>query len=93
MNVELMAVLIPALIALVGLFLRSRTGSSNHWDVLHELARGRVDAGIERERRATLRMMLERLPKDGVQVEDTDGRRIGRRTVIGVGTEQDDQRS
>ncbi|MEV4975982.1 hypothetical protein [Streptomyces scopuliridis] len=91
MNVDLIAVLVPAVLALAGLLLRSRAGSSNLWDVLHELARGRVDAGIERERRATLRMMLERLPKDAVPVEDTDDRETGRRAAIGSAA--DDRRS
>lgn len=92
MNVDLIAVLVPAVLALMGLLLRSRAGSSNLWDVLHELARGRVDAGIERERRATLRMMLERLPKDAVTVNDVDGRQTGRRTALGSAA-QDNQRS
>lgn len=46
-------VVIPALIGLVGVALRSRAGGSGLWDVLHELARGRSRAGLERERRAT----------------------------------------
>ncbi|MGO4459404.1 hypothetical protein AB4039_19215 [Streptomyces sp. M-16] len=80
MSVEVLtAVGVPVLLGLAGLILRSRRGSSNLWDVLHELARGRVKAGLERERRATLVVMLERLPGAGLRVEDTAQ---GRRTVI-----------
>ncbi|MFD9338302.1 hypothetical protein ACFWBF_28455 [Streptomyces sp. NPDC060028] len=79
MSVEVLAVGGPLLIGLAGIILRSRRGSSGFWDVLHELARGRVKAGLERERRATLVVMLERLPEAGLRVEDTAQ---GRRTVI-----------
>ncbi|MCX4400040.1 hypothetical protein OG887_43960 (plasmid) [Streptomyces sp. NBC_00053] len=80
MNLEiLIACGVPALAALAGLVLRPRHKGSNLWDVLHELARGRVGAGMERERRATLVVMLDRLPQTGVRVEDTAQ---GRRTVI-----------
>lgn len=82
----LMAVGVPLVLGLAGLVLRSRTGSSTFWDVLHELARGRSKAGLERERRATLVVMLERLPGVGLWVEDTAQ---GRRTVVD-GTASDD---
>lgn len=62
MTVELMGILAPAVVAVIGLVVRCRHGSSSHWDVLHELARGRVRAGLERERRATLRVILDRMP-------------------------------
>ena len=73
MNVDPLAVLVPMTITLTGLFLRSRTGSSNHWDVLHELARGRVAAGMERERRATLRMVAEGRREASVPEQGGDG--------------------
>ncbi|MFJ9822263.1 hypothetical protein ACIRU3_44990 [Streptomyces sp. NPDC101151] len=80
MNLEvLVSVGVPALAAVVGLGFRPRAGDANAWDVLHELARGRVRTGLERERRATLLVMLDRLPDNGVQVEDTAQ---GRRTII-----------
>ncbi|GGP77980.1 hypothetical protein GCM10010278_65430 [Streptomyces melanogenes] len=76
---HLVALGVPVLLTVAGLILRSRAGSSNLWDVLHELARGRVNASMERERRATLVVMLERLPDSGLRVEDTEQ---GRRTVV-----------
>ncbi|MBW5481148.1 hypothetical protein [Streptomyces bambusae] len=79
MSVEVLAVGVPVLMGLIGLILRSRKGRTGLWDVLHELAQGRVKAGLERERRATLVVMLEQLPKAGLRVEDTVQ---GRRTVI-----------
>jgi hypothetical protein len=88
MNVDLLTVLAPAGIAVVGLLLSSRTGTSNQWDVLHELARGWKDAGLERERRATLRMWLDHLPKDRTP-EVTDRCGSGRPTVIGEETAED----
>jgi hypothetical protein len=68
------------LLVLLGLVLRPRRNGVGLWDVLHELARGRTAGGMERERRATLTVMLRRLPDREVQVEDGAH---GRRTVIG----------
>lgn len=76
---DLVAVGVPVLLAAATLLLRSRAGRSNVWDVLHELAQGRVKIGMERERRATLVVMLERLPGTAMRVEDTAQ---GSRTVI-----------
>ncbi|MEV0982340.1 hypothetical protein [Streptomyces sp. NPDC049915] len=70
---------VSALAALVGLRVRRPEGGSSLWDVLHELARGRSRTGLERERRATLVVMLDRLPGKGVRMEDTAQ---GSRTVI-----------
>lgn len=72
------------LAVVTGVFLRARassprSGASSLWDVLHELARARARVGLERERRATLVVMLEHLPNRGLRVEDTAQ---GRRTVI-----------
>jgi hypothetical protein len=67
-------------IVLLGLVLRPRKNGVGLWDVLHELARGRTASGMERERRATLSVLLRRLPDRRVQVEDVVH---GRRTVIG----------
>ncbi|MFE5957036.1 MULTISPECIES: hypothetical protein [Streptomyces] len=67
-------------IILLGLLLRPRKDGAGMWDVLHELARGRTASGMERERRATLSVLLRRLPDRRVQVEDVGH---GRRTVIG----------
>lgn len=61
MGVDALVVLVPGVSVAAGLLLRSRLGSSNLWDVLHELARGRVRAGLERERRLTLLMLLPSL--------------------------------
>lgn len=69
-----------AAIVLLGLILRPRKNGVGLWDVLHELARGWTASGMERERRATLSMLLRRLPDRRVQVEDVGH---GRRTVIG----------
>ncbi|MFI1285193.1 hypothetical protein ACH4U5_31300 [Streptomyces sp. NPDC020858] len=79
MSVEVLAALAIPVLGLAGVILRSRRGGSGLWDVLHELARGRVKAGLERERRATLAVLLEQLPRVGLRVEDTAQ---GRRTVI-----------
>ncbi|MDX2521594.1 hypothetical protein PV355_41810 [Streptomyces stelliscabiei] len=70
-------------IVLLGLVLRPRKNGAGLWDVLHELARGRTASGMERERRATLSVLLRRLPDRRVQVEDVVH---GRRTVIGERT-------
>ncbi|MFV5995418.1 hypothetical protein ACNPQM_24030 [Streptomyces sp. NPDC056231] len=70
-------------IVLLGLVLRPRKNGAGLWDVLHELARGRTANGMERERRATLSVLLRRLPDRRVQVEDVAH---GRRTVIGERT-------
>lgn len=69
-----------AAIMLLGLALRPRKNGVGLWDVLHELARGRTASGMERERRATLTVLLRKLPDRRVQLEDN---RHGRRTVIG----------
>ena len=58
----------------------ARKNGAGLWDVLHELARGRTASGMERERRATLSMLMRRLPDRRVQVEDVTH---GRRMVIG----------
>ncbi|GAA1894153.1 hypothetical protein GCM10009716_00030 [Streptomyces sodiiphilus] len=89
MGVEVWMIVFPAVIGLAGLFLRSRAGSSNLWDVLHELARGRARVGLEREQRVTLEVMLERLPKAGLRMEDAQQ---GRRTVIAADRSVDDCR-
>ncbi|MFF9673634.1 hypothetical protein ACF1GS_18345 [Streptomyces eurythermus] len=87
MSIEILAAVGgPTLLGLVGLILRSRAGSSDLWDVLHELARGRGKTGLERERRATLVVMLECLPRAAMRVEDTAQ---GQRTVIAETTSGD----
>lgn len=81
MNADVLAVLIPAAIALAGVVLRSRVGSANHWDVLHELARGRVAAGLERERRATMQMVLVARRESVVPADGMESRRKVRRAA------------
>ncbi len=67
-------------VVLLGLILRPRKNGAGLWDVLHELARGRTASGMERERRATLSVLLRKLPDRRFQVEDVAH---GRRAVIG----------
>jgi hypothetical protein len=90
---HLVAVGSSPLVMLVGLLVRPRGGRSNLWDVLHELARSRGGAGLERERRATLEVLLERLPDSHVRIEDSDGPRGGRRTVINREAAEDGPRA
>ncbi|MGP3690310.1 hypothetical protein ACTVZO_37400 [Streptomyces sp. IBSNAI002] len=87
MTLELMGILAPAVVAVIGLVLRCRHGSSSHWDVLHELARGRVRTGLERERRATLRVILDRMPDSTPATGEGDGRgEAGAGTASGGGS-------
>lgn len=72
MTVELMGILAPTVVAAIGLVVRCRHGSSSHWDVLHELARGRARMGLERERRATLRVFLDRMPDSTPAMREGD---------------------
>jgi hypothetical protein len=75
MRVDALAILAPGVIAVLGLLLRSRAGSSNLWDVMHELARGRVRTGLERERRVTLGVLLPYL--DASAEREEGGSRYG----------------
>lgn len=92
MGVDLSAAVLPALITGAGLLLRCR-GGRGLWDILHESVRGRSAARVERERRATLQMVLERLPHGEVRVEDSDGHGGRHRTVISNREERLDRRA
>lgn len=70
--------MLPGGIAVLGLLLRwgRRRDRLGPWDVLQELARGRCAVTAERERRATVVQMLDRMDAGGrVDEVDEHGRR------------------
>ncbi|MFF4427438.1 hypothetical protein ACFY04_43200 [Streptomyces sp. NPDC001549] len=79
MGTEIAAIVGSGVLAVLGLLLRSRPGRTGLWEVLGELARGRTAAATERERRATVLEVLDRLPTGGRLVEVDE--RGCRRTV------------
>ena len=76
MGAGLAAITGTGALTIIGLLLRSRAGSAGLWEVLGELARGRTAAMAERERRATMVEVLDRLTEGGRLVEiDERGKR------------------
>jgi len=69
MGAGMAAITGTGLLTLIGLLVRSRPGRIGLWEVLGELARGRTVAAAERERRATMVEVLNRLPPGGRIVE------------------------
>jgi hypothetical protein len=87
MNAELMAAVPPIVFAALGLLLRSRRGTANHWDVLHELARSRRDSAMERERRITLRMILDHPSRNSARGDRSSS--CGDPSAVGEGEARD----